>query len=625
MDESLLNQLECGNAQQRRAASFKMGKSKDASYIPCLIRAYNDPDPSVRRNVLDGLRRIGSDEAGEFLDAVEAERQSIVTGHGGAPLEPLSPRVKELLDNLRTGLADSREKAAQELGQLTKSGEAVFLALMAAKGTDRVHSVREAADEALRAPVHQAMLQDRPDLDLDLGVGPVAVFRPLSSIRWPRYCVRCVAPNPSDGVTLSVSGATKASKGALAGGLVGGLAGALVGAAVGGAAASSETSAYSVPVCEACRSRLSGRDVSGLRGDKDGIVSADIETPLLSRRLSKGCVVLTFRNATYAAAFHKANEGNIFDSVEACRIGAKTIDIDPDQLESLDIGSESFDQLLLDLLKSYVPLNGLFVEPDIPAKKLANATQNCDISEEERVLALVDCTVLGSAKNCLLFGSKAVYYHNDRASKSSGAGTIPYDELASRVVTAGGFGELSLGQDQYLNVSGCPIPREKMLGIVMSVQRLLAQGMPDADDDHESFDAGSEGLEQAILDLLKSFAALDGLFVEPDIPAKKLSNARRSCGLPEKSRILALVDCTLLGSAKSCLLFGPEAIHYHNDWSSKSPGAGKIPYSELASRAFAASRLEVSLGQNQYLNVSGCSVPNDKLLEILTSTKRLIA
>jgi hypothetical protein len=158
----------------------------------------------------------------------------------------------------------------------------------------------------------------------------------------------------------------------------------------------------------------------------------------------------------------------------------------------------------------------------------------------------------------------------------------------------------------------------------MSVQRLLAQGMPSASNDHETFEIGSESLEQALIDLLKSYASLDGLFVEPDIPTKKLSNARRSCGLPEKERILALVDCTLLGSAKNCLLFGPEAIHYHNDWSSKSPGAGMIPYSELASRAFAASRFEVSLGQNQYLNLSGCSVPKDKILEILTSTKRLI-
>jgi ribosomal protein S27AE len=487
MNQSLIDQLESGSAQQRRAASYKMGKSEDPAYIPYLIKATNDQDAGVRMNVIEGLRRIGTDEAIEFLNADETERQGMVERYGGVPLEVLSSQVKGLLKDLRMGPRESRRKAAQELGQLTKSSETVILPLVVARETDRDSSVREAAAEALCAPVHQTILQERSDLDLDLSGGPVAVFRPLASIRWPQYCVGCLAPRPPLEIALGVSHATRASKGAAVGGLAGGLIGTFVGAAVAGDV--TETPSYSVPVCKVCRSRLSRGDVSGLRGDKDAIVSVDIDTPLLSRQLSKGCVVLTFKNAAYAAVFRQLNEGSVFDSVETCRMGVRSVKIDPDHLESLEIGSESFQQSILDLLKSYIPLDGLFVEPEIPAKKLSNARQSCGLPSTKRILALVDCTTLGSAKDCLLFASEAIHYHNGWSSKTSGTGVISYREFASRVLTTGGLGELSLGQNQYLNVSGCSIPKEKLLGILMSVQRLLVQATPG--ENQKTVDTGS--------------------------------------------------------------------------------------------------------------------------------------
>jgi hypothetical protein len=67
--QQLINQLQSGNDQQRRAASYKLGKSKDQSAVPALISAYNDKDSSVRQNVIDGLRLIRTKEATEFLEA----------------------------------------------------------------------------------------------------------------------------------------------------------------------------------------------------------------------------------------------------------------------------------------------------------------------------------------------------------------------------------------------------------------------------------------------------------------------------------------------------------------------------------------------------------------------------
>ena len=55
----------------------------------------------------------------------------------------------------------------------------------------------------------------------------------------------------------------------------------------------------------------------------------------------------------------------------------------------------------------------LFVLPDIPAAKLANARRTCKVPDDDEVLGLVDLTVFGSASDALLLGRKALYYHND--------------------------------------------------------------------------------------------------------------------------------------------------------------------------------------------------------------------
>jgi len=69
--QPLITELQSGNVRQRRAASYKLGKSQDPAAVPALISAYNDPDGSVHQNVIDGLRRIGSKEALAFLESLE--------------------------------------------------------------------------------------------------------------------------------------------------------------------------------------------------------------------------------------------------------------------------------------------------------------------------------------------------------------------------------------------------------------------------------------------------------------------------------------------------------------------------------------------------------------------------
>jgi hypothetical protein len=76
-----------------------------------------------------------------------------------------SSNVEILLQELQSGgLISTRRDAALALGKLTESSEPIAIALMAAKESDDNSDVRQAAVEALLAPVHQIFIEQHPEL-----------------------------------------------------------------------------------------------------------------------------------------------------------------------------------------------------------------------------------------------------------------------------------------------------------------------------------------------------------------------------------------------------------------------------------------------------------------------------
>ena len=76
-----------------------------------------------------------------------------------------TPQVQELLQDLQlAGVWSVRKRAVERLGELGESSPRIVLSLIAARADDSSQAVREAAEESLRAPVHQEILQECPDL-----------------------------------------------------------------------------------------------------------------------------------------------------------------------------------------------------------------------------------------------------------------------------------------------------------------------------------------------------------------------------------------------------------------------------------------------------------------------------
>lgn len=89
--ESLMRQLKHGNVQERRAASYQLGESKNSAVVALLIAAIDDKDSSVRQNAIDGLFKIGSQEALDFLASNSLKR---------TPVAHVNPRALVVLGSL---------------------------------------------------------------------------------------------------------------------------------------------------------------------------------------------------------------------------------------------------------------------------------------------------------------------------------------------------------------------------------------------------------------------------------------------------------------------------------------------------------------------------------------------
>ena len=133
----------------------------------------------------------------------------------------------------------------------------------------------------------------------------------------------------------------------------------------------------------------------------------------------------------------------------------------------LDIESQ-----ILPVLQKHRSANGLFIAPDIPQDKLKTAMLNCNVPGHEEIAALIDCTVWGSAKNCLLVGLFGLYMHNGRTGKKPGPTYIPYLSFARGRVRKEGRYEIAFDDDHFLDVSGCGMPKDTLLVLLSELQSL---------------------------------------------------------------------------------------------------------------------------------------------------------
>ena len=98
------------------------------------------------------------------------------------------------------------------------------------------------------------------------------------------------------------------------------------------------------------------------------------------------------------------------------------------------------------------------IAPKIPADKLANARASAAVPKQEGVVALIDCTLFGSAKDCLVFGERAVYFNNSMAD----SGSLPYSEFPDLIFNCMQPGEIQYGNSGVIFFGRSNFPGQQM-------------------------------------------------------------------------------------------------------------------------------------------------------------------
>jgi ATP-dependent 26S proteasome regulatory subunit len=107
-----------------------------------------------------------------------------------------------------------------------------------------------------------------------------------------------------------------------------------------------------------------------------------------------------------------------------------------------------------------------FSAPNIPPEKLANAANELQLQDLDSVHALIDCTFWGSAKDCIAFGSRAVYFNNlDKF------GFLPYSDFPDRTFFISSDTDVSLGRGLSLSTSGSNISASQVVAMLGDLKK----------------------------------------------------------------------------------------------------------------------------------------------------------
>jgi len=114
----------------------------------------------------------------------------------------------------------------------------------------------------------------------------------------------------------------------------------------------------------------------------------------------------------------------------------------------------------------------LYITPNIPPNKLANARRSCAVAADDEVLALVDTSAMRNAKSCLLVATSGIYVKNDLIANSPGRSFLPYSGFVDGGIKRSQRNEVSIGGVNF-NMAWCSISKDDLIKMLSDVQASL--------------------------------------------------------------------------------------------------------------------------------------------------------
>ena len=248
-----------------------------------------------------------------------------------------------------------------------------------------------------------------------------------------------------------------------------------------------------------------------------------------------------------------------------------------------------FDQLCLGF-KEYVTeqlgeVNDFWVGKDIQSNKLINATSHYLVPRNEKIVALIDTTVMGSAKNGLVFTANGNLYMNNStwSADKPGAHSCTWEVFKDCVckIDEKSDLEICIGTLKF-SCAGSAISQDQAIAVILLFRDFHHSNQADLqiEEEHSDEDVSFDQLCANFRDIVSSqVGEVEDFFIGEEIPAKKIANAKIKCEVPPNESIVALFDLTVMGSAKNALLltFGG-SLYFHNGWEAGNSGAHNLPW-----------------------------------------------
>jgi hypothetical protein len=124
-----------------------------------------------------------------------------------------------------------------------------------------------------------------------------------------------------------------------------------------------------------------------------------------------------------------------------------------------------------------------FFDADIAPAKLRNAIEHYPIRGGETVMALVDATVFGSAKNGMAFGHSGIYWKNDWTTDTAKT-FLGWDEVMQCVDTMAVKGtNFLISPGCVLNLAGSQVKPQALITLFSNIKRNVLTCLPKTDTD----------------------------------------------------------------------------------------------------------------------------------------------
>ena len=257
-------------------------------------------------------------------------------------------------------------------------------------------------------------------------------------------------------------------------------------------------------------------------------------------------------------------------------------------------------------------LTSMFVHPDIPEKKLANATASyAKLKPGERVLALYDDTFFGSAKDGFCLTNRRLYWKG-----MSSGGLIAYSKLPGVQEASREGTKVRITLAEETRVIGLTTWLDEQIGFLLKVLSVAAQLQEQKTEGSGTVSTGVFALQQCaksvagtgrgqgpikemptaytgtvpaelpaemrraiqkdVPQVLREYAS-DKLFVAPGIPAGRIEGARKAyASLQPEEPMLSLFDSSIAQSGTSGFCLTDRRIAW-----GESGQARSVPYSDI--------------------------------------------